>query len=366
MLKSIKIENFKCFKSSTIYLDNYTIFVGANGAGKSSIIQSILLAKQSIERLDSKSEIFLNGPYMVELGQFKDILCSEASSKEISIEIKNENSECQEFILTESLNYTKHLASYRVIKGKKPILDDDFVYINAERIGPRKALNNGNSSENIDVGHRGEYTAYAISLADTIKVSIDADLKLDKTSSRFSSQVEAWLRYIIPNISLNYKDIEDLNMVSIKYKNQLHDTDFIPATNTGFGISYVLPIIVSALNLAYKKSGILIIENPEAHLHPYSQSRLGKFLGLISNYGTQVIVETHSEHIVNGARIEMTKHKKNNELIINYLTSNSSYMSEIIEIKCNEYGELSKWPNGFFDQEQEDLKELFLLRRGRL
>ena len=72
-------------------------------------------------------------------------------------------------------------------------------------------------------------------------------------------------------------------------------------TNVGFGYSYALPILIAGLTA--EKGTILIVENPEAHLHPSAQSMITKFLGLVANRGVQVFIETHSEHILNALRV---------------------------------------------------------------
>lgn len=71
--------------------------------------------------------------------------------------------------------------------------------------------------------------------------------------------------------------------------------------NVGFGYTYILPIIVSGL--IAQKGQILIVENPEAHLHPKAQSEIAKFLALVASCGVQIYIESHSEHILNGLRI---------------------------------------------------------------
>lgn len=72
------------------------------------------------------------------------------------------------------------------------------------------------------------------------------------------------------------------------------------ATNVGFGITYALPILVSGLTVP--EGGMLLVENPEAHLHAKAQSNMGYFLARMAAAGVRVIIETHSEHIVNGIR----------------------------------------------------------------
>ncbi len=84
----------------------------------------------------------------------------------------------------------------------------------------------------------------------------------------------------------------------VQGKFHLSGMEFYLPTATGFGITYVLPIIVQALVASTLENSVLIVENPEAHLHPLSQSSLGKFLALVAWSGVQVLVETHSEHII--------------------------------------------------------------------
>src|SRR6202012_5567513 len=75
---------------------------------------------------------------------------------------------------------------------------------------------------------------------------------------------------------------------------------FVRPPNTGFGLSFVAGIIVAGL--AAPGNTVLMVENPEAHLHPKAQSLIGEFLARVAAGGTQVFVETHSEHVLNGMR----------------------------------------------------------------
>jgi predicted ATPase len=136
------------------------------------------------------------------------------------------------------------------------------------------------------------------------------------------------------------------------------------ATNLGFGISYVLPII--ATGLIAKKGTYLIVENPEAHLHPSAQSKMGRFLAMVADAGVNVIVETHSDHIVNGIQIAVAeKEIENTSVTINFYSSkNGNTQPDITPINISEKGELSDWPKGFFDQTQIDYSHLFKLRKG--
>jgi predicted ATPase len=123
-------------------------------------------------------------------------------------------------------------------------------------------------------------------------------------------------------------------------------------------LSYALPIIVAGLTVEPGK--ILMVENPEAHLHPAGQSRIGNFLGLVASRGVQTIIETHSEHVVNGIRLAIAKHGQlSSDLAIFHFFGQATVSS----MSVSTTGALSRWPSGFFDQAEEDLAELSRIRR---
>lgn len=368
MIKKMEIKNFKCFANSQVEFKPFTIFVGGNGAGKSSIIQSLLLNKSAIEQMqkynDKNVEVLLNGPYMLSLGQVDDIISSNAEGEDIVFTLESEG-ETVKIVYKLNEHYETHILSGHMQVGEinTHIISDKFSYLLAERLGPRKTLEKG-MNRKLNVGHKGEFVSYVIQRSDAEKKQVDEKLVKNNDTIKFSTQVQEWLNYIVPNFEFQYQDLNELGAVSLKYKNITYDTEFYHANSTGFGISYVLPIIVQALEMSSQQNSMLIIENPEAHLHPLSQSRIGKFLADVSRCGVQIIVETHSEHIINGARIQMAKNNKSDDLLINFI-NNGHRQSEINEITVNQYGELSDWPDGFFDQEEDDLRELLLLKKEK-
>ena len=149
----------------------------------------------------------------------------------------------------------------------------------------------------------------------------------------------------------------------LKVENYYTKGDPTLATNIGFGISYVLPIILNGLIAA--KGSYFIVENPEAHLHPSAQSKIGQFLAMVANAGVHVIVETHSDHVINGLQVAVAKKELDADLVaINFFNQAiGSVQPEVESITLNEKGELSNWPKGFFDQTQIDFAELFKARK---
>ena len=121
-------------------------------------------------------------------------------------------------------------------------------------------------------------------------------------STNLLEQVIEWEREISPRIGI--KTYKRVNKIEIEYdykgggNNQ--PVEKIKTRNVGFGISYSLPVVVALLSA--KKGALLIIENPEAHLHPHGQAKLAELMVLVAQSGVQIFVETHSDHIFNGFR----------------------------------------------------------------
>ena len=146
----------------------------------------------------------------------------------------------------------------------------------------------------------------------------------------------------------------------ISYNTKQGRERYKPA-NVGFGYSYILPIIVAGL--IAEKGEILIIENPEAHLHPRAQHKLTQFLAKIAVAGVQIFVESHSEHILNALRIcllqqeQQAKILNNTDVSILYFQNNDE--QPFVSIPLDEKGNIEEWPEGFFDQTDKDFKILF-------
>ena len=89
---------------------------------------------------------------------------------------------------------------------------------------------------------------------------------------------------------------------------------------------------------------------------------MGKFLELVSEAGVQVIIETHSEHVIDGVRLQAAWGKATDKVEICFFSSVGGKI-QAKQISLNESGELSEWPEGFFDQKSLDLRKLFEIRR---
>lgn len=366
-LEKIVLKNFKCHKNFETDIRQLNILTGSNAAGKSSLVQALLLAYKSWEACEKK-QINTNKIYDMNLGTPVNIVSEDLEEKNIYIElvlngIKNsvvlglpyDNDEihfdiCNYNEMIEAKEHGYHLSKMSLF------------FLNAERKGPR-IVSFINDIIPYSVGNRGENTGYVLSEMDKLQkindnFQLPKDLKISEID-RFSANCEEWLNVIIPHTKIKYSVDIEKNITTLMLQNQ---GEFHLPVATGFGITYVLPIIVQALAASVIGNSILIIENPEAHLHPLSQSRLGKFLALVAINGVQVILETHSEHIVDGCRIQIAREKQcENMKILFFEKKENNSVCKNINIQSN--GDLEEWPEGFFDQKRADLRELLEIRK---
>ena len=388
-MNEMTITNFKGYTSPTsLDFSDITIQAGMNSVGKSTAIQALLLTRYAVEctkkfSFDSKKKcefcIPLNGPYDLHLGDYDQLLLSahgkdlSSDSNFMSVQINGRSGQEFRFQAKEEhpfcLYYTT--GDSPVVSSTLPAIPSPdsncdrnlyqkaFYYINAERMGPRNYQDIGDLDESF-CGYHGEYTFDVISRFSDAQVPEERRLEDKRNLSPFSSQLECWMDDIIPGIQFRTnRNVQNL-IADLSIRQENLNTEFGSPYNYGFGISYLLPIVVTGL-LAERNS-ILVVENPEAHLHPRGQSHVGKFLAQVAFSGVQVVVETHSEHIINGVRIHALKHRISPEKICinNFSIHDGKSVAE--RIRLNQNMDILKWPEGFFDQEERDLAELRHLR----
>lgn len=362
MIAYIRLQRFKCFRDQTVPLSPLTILAGANNTGKSSVIQALLLLRQGF-RKDSlkRKEIPLNGP-LVHLGTARDVFCQWAEENNITISLALTNR--PDDIFQWKLAYEKESPDALFLKitegftdniPSMPLFNNRFAYLGAERIGPQLTYPVSEvSSETMHIGSRGEFTAHCLHQFGNEKIKLSSLLHSPQDQSHtLLFQVEEWIKEMIPGIMMKSDRIAEADILRMSIRNYEKDTDYMRPTNVGFGISYCLPIVVAAI--MSDKGTMLIVENPEAHLHPKAQSNLGLFLSRVAAVGVQVIIETHSDHVLNGVRIA-TKDKiiKEKDISINFFNTNY----ELLRPSIDSEGRINIWPEGFFDQIEKDLQEL--------
>lgn len=351
MINSLHVKNYKCYKEEKFRFSNMTIFAGANSAGKSTVLQALLLYEGARKEADDE-QIYINKYLKVNTGNPRKLIAYDAI----------DDLDC-DFEISVNNNPLKfYLSMINTLSIKKKSCNNpyelDISYLNAERVGPRLSYN----TEDINkIAVDGSNAAYMIELADNEGLMVPIELCPRTDNKKFSYQVENWMSLIMGKVELRTRFDSDKSTTELMYKNSYTD-EFVVPTMTGFGLSYELSIIVAGLWVASKKESVLVIENPEAHLHPSAQSVIGKFLMMVASTGVQVVLETHSEHIIDGIRIQAHMLGCTDSVLINYLAQGEKH-PQLVEILVKKSGELSEWPKGFFDQKNEDLRMLFELRR---
>lgn len=208
-----------------------------------------------------------------------------------------------------------------------------------------------------DVGLKGEYTAamldiYANRMIDYPLPPEGDGKQLKPNRGRLIQAVQLWLQ----RMGLA-KDVSTAETSKVGYGLSIRTTERdqpLDLTSVGVGVSQVLPILVMAL-LA-PEGAILIFEQPEVHLHPKVQSILGDFfLGIIA-CGKQCIVETHSEHLINRLRRRIVEVEDTTllDLIGIYFVEREGSVSRFHRVEPNEYGAILEWPEGFFDEAENE------------
>lgn len=379
MITSLYIKNFKALGEHLLEFKPLTLISGLNSTGKSSVLQSILTLRQSYQQKLLPGEgLALNGD-LVSIGRGKDARFEDAKEDLIEIKLTNslgldciwkfkcDNQENDSDVLPIISQEPESLEIYESIS----VFNENFHYLQAERIGPRSSfkMSNFQVAQLKSLGTQGEYTGHFLSINERIKicniklshpnVKQDEDnLGVTTPSLDLIDQVEAWLGEISPGIRLRLDPKPDLDLMSIRY--QYGDSDRYRSTNVGFGITYSLPIIVAILSS--KPGALIIIENPEAHLHPQGQAKMGELLALAASCGIQIVVETHSDHVLNGIRVAVhSKRIAPDDVQLYYFqraNKSQQYIIETISLKIDRNGRIDRWPDGFFDQFEKNLGTL--------
>jgi predicted ATPase len=369
LIDSLEIKNFKCFRSMSFVMRPLTVLTGVNGGGKSTLIQSLLLARTTAS--SPGQAVPLNTPSGLTLGEARDVLHWDASELRLEVGLRGRDGadawSC-EFNLPQD-EHALYLQAERTELPASLGLDRQgpgFTYLCAERLGPRDTLSvSADEPDRIGVGIQGEFTAQVLALRETRAVKTRSEVRPelrhpDVDSPQPRLQSEAWASDIIRPIRITAQLAVGIMASTVRFMELAQGAEQVRPSNTGFGVSYALPIVVAGL--LTEPGDLLLVENPEAHLHPAGQSKLGRFLARVAGSGVQVIVETHSDHVLNGARLAVAQDHSLTaaDMIVHYFDHDRT-----VPIQTDPRGELSHWPAGFFDQIESDLGRLARARRAR-
>lgn len=380
-LNAIKMKNFKYFRELRLPLAPLTLLSGFNASGKSTSIQPLLLFTQALRRNGETRFLDLNGP-LVRLGTAGEILSADASEKSLSFEFDDRDSNIQWLLrpteaagihglevvqftatnrgmgLTTSDNkvwgdQVSEVAQENIIK-----LIRNVVYLSATRLGTSEVFPIPDSAVvNADVGSSGEYAAWWYAkCADDEVLSERRNPKEKGLTVR--RQLDAYLSDLFPGGQATVELMSKTQLAHLEFRTS-EQSAWLRPVNIGYGLSYAFPVLI-ALLLA-EQGQIVVIDSPEAHLHPSGQSQMGRLLARFAAAGVQIIVETHSDHVLNGARLGVKEGiLRPKDVAVHFFAGRlpNEKGNGIVSPRIDRNGALDVWPRGFFDQIERDLARL--------
>ena len=366
MITELHIQNYKSHKNTQLSIRPLTLLTGVNGSGKSSVIQSFLLLRQSYKRQRLPQALILNDA-LCAVGTGKDVIHQSAEEDFVNFAFRsNELDYSWKYASNESKDFLSVYDEDDIVNFDLPsisLFNNDFQYLSAGRLPELKYGRDDLLVEN--EGQLSQKKGYGELVAQFLefygkKVKVKADLLNNNSAyDDLIQQVTAWEREISPNVNVLPQKTGESYTVNYSFdrNDTLGPTDPFKSENVAFGLTYALPVITALLSA--KPGALLLIENPEAHLHPRGQSKLAELIALAAQSGVQVIVETHSDHIFNGIRKAIAAKKiETNNVKVHYFELDDKNVSVNSEIQVSEKGQIKNYKKGFFDQFDDDLDEL--------
>lgn len=442
MLDRLYVENFKSWKKLEIKFGQVTGLFGTNSSGKSSLLQFLLLLKQTKNATDRGLVLDFGGSgQLVNLGSYKDVihghkvntdlkwkikwslpqkanifdptkmrtevLASDSSlvvesiahlqeqtlisdfleyrfgGFSFSISPKKEggtefqlNAECPEgsdfrFVRNQqrawalpgpikthlfpdqAITYYQNAEFLGLFGAEYESMMDSIYYLGPLREYPKREYPWSGTSP-LDVGLRGERTIEAMLSATARKVTRNRGGRTHYKP--FQEMIAYWLKEL--KLIHDFK-IEEIGAGANLYRAVVkRDTQSPSAslTDVGFGVSQVLPALVL---LYYVPEGsTIIMEQPEIHLHPSVQSGLADVILNVSKVrNLQVIVESHSEHMLRRFQRRVAENSFESEDIKLYFCNSVGGQSELVDLNLDMFGEILNWPPEFFGDEMTEIAE---------
>ena len=421
MLKQIDLKHFKCFEDLQLPLCPLTLLSGANASGKSSVLQALALLHQTMREHEWSSRLMLNGATVclgsvgdvfnghgdegIEIGLLADEGHCQwefavGDKDGMSMEVRevfgkvfgetDDGANAEKTVSPWSATEWNASRPFRLQHllptpnpGEESRLEKvtlmakrlrELNYLTAERMGPRETYPLDDPDATLVVGPRGEHAASLLHAArnlrrpiglEGLRIEHDPDIPVGHPrypqafSTGFRDQTEGQMRRFFPGCGLSIEqafgsDVGKISTVALGLRTS-SATNFHSPIHTGFGLTQVFPIVVAALSL--DKGGLLLVENPEVHLHPAGQAQMGGFLAEVAAAGAQVILETHSDHVLNGIR-RAVKNKvlTEDKVALHFFQAEQGNGPPQFESpKLDADGNVDSWPDGFFDQFEKDM-----------
>lgn len=426
MITHIRVKNFKSWQDSgEVELAPLTGFFGTNSSGKSSLLQMLLLLKQTAEHPEANEVIFFgDGNSLVNLGNFREVIHGHEVRNELYLGLSCKLSHTVPYNLVvttqgQMLYFSFHTV-IREVEGNQVIKDfrydslnsparvvweDNNLFVNQQNRIPTKVQNCYGllSSENSDVRevltgfvsvfeelfshvyyfgpvrvhpqrsyhwegtHPKEIDSWGNKAIDAL---LSASVRKMKSSTKedgvlIEERISEWLQkmelaysfQLIPTDSLDDKNYE------VRIRKTSNSAE-VTLADMGYGVSDVFPLLVHCYYVP--EGSTVILEQPGIHLHPKAQADLADLLiEIITERNLQVLVESHSEHLLNRLQRRIAEEKIGVDQTALYFCRNDEGFSTIERLKMDEFGNIANWPENFFGDEMGDLFAMTEAQRER-
>ena len=382
MLRSIGLKNFKCFENIALECTRLNLLCGLNGAGKSSVMQALLALRQSSDAgALPAGRLVLEGE-LIELGPGADILFEEAQQNRVEFSLRHESlaKDCAlVFDITSDseqgfgcFRTARQLPARRTASDAAsqyfasdwqnvPPFGGHLVYVAAEREGSRKRYSHASVLTRREDFSIGDALAWNCLLErPEQRLNPDDPRCVDRDRPRLIDLVHLWLQEMSIRARRPRQAVRDAEALlpGLAFDGSGNrSANRRLAARVGYGFSYALPVILAL----FSEAGTLcLIEHPEAHLHPRGQTKLAELAVRAAKAGVQLFIETHSEHFMNGVRIAVREGLiAPEETAFHYFERKNNRVC-VSTPQIDQNGRLSQWPNGFFDQCEENLARLLV------
>ena len=370
MIRYLQIENLKSLRHTPmVKLGILTLLTGANGRGKSSFVQSILMLSQSLRNSvqHTPESLLANGDWL-NLGDFKDVLTVDREKDQFVIHFKTDDEHDAEYRLT----YIQ--SDINPAYGKLVSMEVD----GEETFSQNVSYNNlGPESENVLTApvfsgytsllnlQKIFYVAAWRNAASNEIVANTAFLDCQgknvlnfilRKDEHFRNALQEALSRILDGATFK---LENDGTILHLFMDAVDNGNRFNPINVGYRYSYIITLITAILSA--EKGDLLIIENPEAHLHPKAQSKMMELLvDKAKETGFQVIMETHSDHIVNSGLLGVNRKNFATEdlQIVFFDRAINSNDAVVSNLEITRQGTVQNPPSGFCDQYNIELEEL--------
>ncbi len=227
-------------------------------------------------------------------------------------------------------------------------------YLGPLRADPQAAQRFAPSSELDDVGAKGEYAAAVYDANQNARIRWYNPFNEKIEQNALKVALDTWARYLgmANEVKIQMAGQSGVSWQVVHMKGH----KALPLTAVGVGVSQILPILV--MGLLAPSNTLLLVEQPELHLHPSVQARLGDFFMGLAKCGKQCLIETHSENLVSQLRYRSVQAggQENSDCLIYFVDQDKQGSARFNPIKISPQGNILNWPDGFFDETmlQED------------